>query len=105
MDKQRQERLLQVYSTGKVRYILEHGVIRWGILTAIIYRTLYAITTHGWSLKGIADEVLSFGTIGAIAIFGILGIAFGFFMWKWIEREVKKIPPKPDKEKKNKKKK
>ncbi len=105
MDIERREKLLKAHSIGMKRYILIHGVVNWGITTAIIYRILIVGTTYGWSLEGIVKGILSIETIFSIIFFGLVGIIFGFFMWKWIDREVKKLPPLPTKSKGNGKKK
>ncbi|GAB6085605.1 hypothetical protein [Alkaliphilus crotonatoxidans] len=87
-DKAQQERVLKAYQMGKKRYILVHGVLNWGISTAIIYRILLVLTTQGFSIEKLLKGLFSIETLYALIIFCPVGLLWGLFMFKWIERKV-----------------
>ena len=70
---------------GYNRFVLFIGVLGWGLPTSILF-TLIQTFEEGW------DGFLVRLIISAI-LFPIGGIAFGHFMWKWLERKRAKTPP------------
>ncbi len=99
-DRDVKERVVKAHQMGMKRYILVHGALRWGVSTALIYRILLTLTTEGLSLGKLARGFFSINTLYALVIFSIVGLMWGLFMWKWIEREVIKYNQKGKKKKK-----
>ncbi|MBM7615959.1 hypothetical protein [Alkaliphilus hydrothermalis] len=91
MDQERKEHILKSYSLGRKRYIFVHGVFNWGLSTALIYRAFILVATHGWSLGEVARGIFTWETLKAIGLFGWVGLLFGHFMWKWIEKQANAI--------------
>lgn len=98
-DKGLKDRVLKAYNIGMKRYILVHGVINWGVSTALIYRMMMIIKNEGLSLGKIIRGIFTVQTFYALILFGMGGLLFGLFMWKWIEREVLKYKQKGKKKK------
>lgn len=70
---------------GKARYILFHGVLGWGVPTAILWSILMEFispTDAFWQRLLIA-----------LILFPIGGIAFGYFTWIASESKYKKENP------------
>ena len=57
---------------GKWHFIFVHGVIGWGLLTAILFSVVNYLTTDTQFLQGMGTYFI---------IFPIGGIAWGYVMW------------------------
>jgi hypothetical protein len=65
--------------SGSRRYILLHGVLGWGVPTAVLWSALMAALAHGGGfLHNLAV---------AIVLFPLGGIAFGAWIWSIKERK------------------
>jgi hypothetical protein len=74
-------RLAYIIAGGKIRYIIEHGVLGWGLLTAFLFAA-WTCVSHGGLSK--AEFFAPF------IIFPFGGIFWGLFMWLFWKREFDK---------------
>jgi len=82
------QRWEKVRKAGKGRFIIIHGVIGWGCLTAILVSILSALTSgFTWSIGPVIKNFVTY-PIG--------GVFFGWWLWNYFEEEyirgVGKIP-------------
>ncbi|KAB3532468.1 hypothetical protein [Alkaliphilus serpentinus] len=101
MDNKQRENLIKAYNKGKTKYILQHGVLSWGVSTAIIYRILVSLFNIGFSFSAIKRGLFSLDTLYAIPLFSIGGLLWGIFMWKIIEKKASEIKEKRGKRRKD----
>ncbi|MEP0355868.1 hypothetical protein [Paraglaciecola sp.] len=80
MDKS--DRLKSTIEKGAVRFILIHGVIGWGISTAILFKFIMQFKD---------DKPFFDGIIEALIMFPIGGIFFGAIMWVIMRSQYKKL--------------
>ena len=78
MKKNNSEKMEKLISKGKWSFVFWHGVIGWGVLTAI----LVSLIQHFTSEQSFFD-----GILGRLVILPIGGIFFGLFMWFIINRQ------------------
>ncbi len=78
MKKSRKERLNNIITKGKWHYILVHGVLLWGVSTAI----LFSIIWHFIGLSGFNTIILP-----SLLLFPLGGVLWGLIMWFIIKRE------------------
>jgi hypothetical protein len=77
----RQEKLGILISKGKWNYILRHGVVGWGVMTAALF-SLFQYYFGG-------EDFWSTAKFSFIA-FPIGGIGWGAFMWWFLNKEYNK---------------
>lgn len=68
-------KLSQTISKGKWHYIIMHGVIGWGITTAVLFSIFQVYTGTSSFMQQI---------VPALLIFPLAGAAWGAFMWSRI---------------------
>lgn len=71
------QKLEGLLAKGKWRYIVLHGVLGWGIITALLYSTLMFWINSTTSLQSIAINLL---------LFPVTGFFWGLFSWRIINR-------------------
>ena len=80
------ERLRRLRDGGHLRYVLLHGVVGWGVCTAVLFSLIMSLWEKEPFLK-----VLS----GAVVAFGAGGILFGETMWRAICRRCDRLERGP----------
>ena len=71
---------------GMVPFIIVYGVLGWGLCTGILFAVMTEFSAHG------IDGILKFSAgfmnrlLGAIVIFPLGGVLFGYVGWKLAER-------------------
>jgi hypothetical protein len=68
-----------IRAKGRKRYIILHGMLLWGVLTALLWSVAMSLL-EGWVR-------LPFYLIGGLIGFPIGGYAFGAWTWKRLERQ------------------
>ena len=71
------DRLAKIMAEGKWRFILVRGVLRWGLLSAVLVATLTFITKKDVSTMDLAIPFV---------ILPPFGILWGTFMWSVMKR-------------------
>ncbi len=71
-------RLEEIIARGKKRYVLLHGVLGWGLLTAALFT--------GWSLYT-KERMSTFEVVVPFLIFPIGGAAWGACMWSVLQKK------------------
>ena len=104
LDNTERAKIKKIYEGGKTRYVIRHGMINWGLSTGIIFRILSIISKEGWSIKAVLAGLPTLNTLFSMIVFAIFGAIWGYFFWKWIEKEALKQPEKSSKSKVKKKK-
>lgn len=89
--------LREVYEEGKGKYIIKHGVLSWGVSTAIIVRIIMGFYQYKFDLQKVAQSLFSADTVYTLITFSIFGAIWGRIMWVWIEKEIKKEEAKKSK--------
>lgn len=77
----------KIKAKGIVRYVLLHGVISWGIPTAIlasILSTLWETKTLEFTNEFLSDLLIS------LVIFPLFGIVFGLWTWHIFDSKYKR---------------
>jgi hypothetical protein len=64
---------------GRTVYVIRHGVVGWGVPTAIFYSLIRGFV-DGW------DE-FACQLLVAIIVFPLIGIFIGRLNWKWFEKQ------------------
>lgn len=82
--------LEELYNKGKRRYVILHGVLSWGVSTAIIFLLITSLFQYGFHFQEIIDSFFSKKSLITLAIFIVAGFVWGNIMWKVITREVEK---------------
>jgi len=68
----------RIRARGKMRYVIIHGVISWGIPAAIltsVITTLWETKTLKFNSEFVSDLLIS------LVVFPIFGIVFGLWTW------------------------
>ena len=76
-------------SMPKWKFILVYGVLAWGLTVAVLI-TGYEMWVQKKSLKELLDQELWI----RVVLFPLAGIAYGWWMWKFISRQYKKLSQK-----------
>ena len=87
MKKQQMDKWERMRAKGKKKFILQNGVIGWGLPVAFLYTTLMTLLEHQ---ALVFDREFYRLLIMAVIAFPIGGIAFGLWVWEWSERAYKK---------------
>lgn len=76
------EKWEKIRAKGKWNYILLDGVLGWGVSTAVLFSVIFPLI----------DGKQSFLHVFALSIFlfPLGGIAWGYFMWMFIEKAYEK---------------
>lgn len=82
MKKTEFEKLTTSMAAGRWRFVLTHGVIGWGVTTAILFSLAMAILNGAFVLRNVAL---------ALALFCLGGIFWGLFMWQYMVWRRKKL--------------
>jgi hypothetical protein len=77
-DAARRERWAATRARGKTRFVLQYGVLAWGVTTALIW-TLVMALWQGWERFWMHLGI-------ALVVFPLAGIFWGVWMWHWSER-------------------
>jgi len=75
-------KLEKLITKGKWQYVLLHGVVGWGISTAIVVTLIQQYLSD----KPFMEQIWL-----ALIIYPIAGIAFGLFMWNSINNQYTKL--------------
>ncbi|GGW64009.1 hypothetical protein [Alishewanella tabrizica] len=82
MNQQKSEKLKAVIQKGKWSYVLKHGVLGWGVLTAILWSAI---------MHFIGSIPFTESIFLALVLFSIGGVFWGLCMWFFINREFSKL--------------
>ncbi len=82
MNNNQQQKLQSTFLKGKWHFIIVHGVIGWGLLTAILFSIVNYLTNDTQFLEGMDNYFI---------IFPIGGIAWGYAMWLRLYNQYHKI--------------
>ena len=75
-------KLDKVMAKGKWHYIILHGVIGWGISTAVLFSLLQSFT----------GEAAFIDVIGlSLILFPLGGVGWGVFMWSHFNKQINKF--------------
>lgn len=69
---------------GKWHYVLKHGVIGWGIPTAVCFSIIRDLS---------GDAVFSDEIGSSLIIFCLAGLGWGQFMWKSLKKNYDEVHP------------
>jgi uncharacterized membrane protein len=78
------EKWEKLRAKGKWNYILIYGVLLWGASTAILFSLIFPLAMGG-KVTFLPVFALS------IVLFPLGGIAWGYFMWTFIEKAYEKL--------------
>ncbi|PRX34745.1 hypothetical protein BX659_10260 [Orenia metallireducens] len=87
MNKKEKERWEQIRAKGKLRYILVHGIIGWGVSTAIIYTLVGLIMDKGIGMENISLQKSLIDLAIALVVFPTVGVLQSIFTWNKKEQE------------------
>jgi len=76
------QKIKSTFLKGKWHFIIIHGVIGWGLLTAILFSIVKYFTTDTQFLEGMGNYFI---------IFPLAGIAWGYAMWLRLYNQYLKI--------------
>lgn len=79
---------------GKWRYIFIHGSAIWGIVTSIITRIIFDIMDHRFTLNNFENPEYLKRFFISILVFMVMGIPFGYWLWKQNENRFQKLTGK-----------
>ncbi len=82
MSGHKSEKLRALVEKGKWSYVFKHGVLGWGVLTAI----LWSVIMHFIDRMPFTESILL-----ALVLFPVGGLFWGLFMWFFISREFSKL--------------
>ena len=82
MNSAQLNKLEKVISKGKWHYIIIHGVIGWGVTTAVLFSLLQSFTGETSFTEAIGLSLI---------MFPVGGIAWGFFMWFYYNKQYNKL--------------
>ncbi|MCB5225573.1 hypothetical protein JAO78_001910 [Alishewanella sp. 16-MA] len=82
MHPHQSEKLKALVRKGKWSYVLKHGVLGWGVPTAILWSAI---------MHFIDSIPFNESIFLALVLFPIGGLFWGLFMWFFIKREVSKL--------------
>lgn len=74
-------KLEQKLNKGKLYYVVVHGILGWGIPTAVLFCLVQQVTGVQQTLHTIAR---------ALVMFPLSGILFGLFVWLFLKRQYNK---------------
>ena len=72
------ERRAKTIALGRRRYILFHGVLGWGLLTALLFT--------GWSFYS-EESISTVDVVIPFIVFPFGGIFWGAFMWSFLKKQ------------------
>lgn len=75
-------KLEKIIKKGRMNYILFHGVLAWGVVTAILFLLIQHFTGVPQTLESIALSLV---------LFPIGGIFWGSLMWVLIKNQYNKV--------------
>jgi hypothetical protein len=80
----------QELALGKFRFILQRGIVGWGLPTLIIYLLLHTglMVFTGRSLSEALKELFPFNLAVALTVFALTGLIMGNLRWKKLNEEV-----------------
>jgi phosphate/sulfate permease len=70
------DRLAKTLALGKKRYVIFHGVLGWGLLTAVLINAFTLMRQKEWNVFEIAANFV---------VFPLMGIFWGLAMWAYIK--------------------
>ncbi|MCF4008159.1 hypothetical protein [Rheinheimera sp. UJ63] len=82
MHQHQSEKLKALVKKGKWSYVLKHGVLGWGVPTAILWSAI---------MHFIGSIPFNESIFLALVLFPIGGLFWGLFMWFFIKREFSKL--------------
>ena len=82
MSQKKSEKLKALVKKGKWSYVFKHGVLGWGVPTAILWSTIM----HFIDSIPFTESIFL-----ALVLFPIGGLFWGLFMWFFINREFSKL--------------
>jgi len=87
LTKQQKEKWERTRAKGKRKFIVNNGVIGWGLPTAFLYTSLMTFLEHR---ALVFDREFYELLVISVILFPIGGIAFGMWVWGWSERAYNK---------------
>lgn len=88
LSEQQKEKLSRILAKGKWNYVLMYGVLCWGLLAALFAR-IFGILWH-YKEAPFGEQFISEKTLIAFIVFPIMGIGWGFAMWKVMQKTARK---------------
>lgn len=85
MNNSKLEKLEKTLEKGKLKFVVLHGVLGWGVTTAI----LFSVFQH---LMGSSQTVSSIAV--SLVAFPIGGMLWGIWMWHVLQKQYKKLQSK-----------
>lgn len=82
MNSAQPSRLEKIISKGKWNYIIFHGVIGWGVTTAVLFSLLQSFTGEANFLEVLGPSLL---------LFPLGGVGWGAFMWSNFNKQFSKL--------------
>jgi len=82
MNQQKAEKLKAVIKKGRWSYVVKHGVLGWGLATAV----LWSVIMHFIDSMPFTESIFI-----ALVVFPICGFFLGLFNWFLINREFSKL--------------
>lgn len=92
----------QELALGKAKFLIQRGVVGWGLPTFFIYMLLYTglMVITGRSMGQAIDELFPFNVVVALVVFALAGLFIGSFRWKKLNQEIQAKQAKKQKQKK-----
>ena len=78
MSAERADRWAEVRKGGRTRFVVLHGVVGWGLTTALLFSVVMPLINENDTFPELLPT--------ALITFPIGGIAFGWFLWGVLER-------------------
>jgi hypothetical protein len=83
-------KLEMLYNKGKANYIWVHGVLRWGVMTSILFILFMSTFEFGFRFRPIIRNLFTKDSLIIILIFTAAGFLWANVAWWWISKRFKK---------------
>ncbi|WP_145939607.1 hypothetical protein [Paenibacillus glacialis] len=88
MNERSEKRWEKMRAKGKRHFVVNSGVLRWGLTTAVLYSIFVTYLNNG--LTGILLNDFLRTLLIAVILFPIGGYFWGIWVWKWQEKNHRK---------------
>ena len=85
MDNINVSKLEKIITNGKLNYVLVHGVLGWGVVTALLFSLLRHFTIAPQSVGSVSINLI---------VFSIGGLIFGLVMWTVLKNKYARLKHK-----------
>ncbi|TDX52082.1 hypothetical protein [Orenia marismortui] len=86
MNEEEKRKWEQIKARGKLHYILIHGILGWGFITALAYLFFTFIIKYGFDLSLLSSKDFLQELAISLIVFPIVGILQSLFAWNKKER-------------------